>query len=496
MVVPGRATDTEKRMFTYNTPFDSIALLTDGYKYGHGPQYPKETSFVRSYTESRGGPIPWTTWMGWQYILKRYFEGVQFTKEKIDYAAEVMPGYLGPNVDLFDRKRWDHIINVHGGRAPLHIMSVPEGLRVPNSNILATITNTCAECAWLTNFVESVLMHVWSPLTVGTNSSDLADTIKHYLEATGCSVDEFIYMLHDFGFRGVSSVETAALAGFAHLGAGFHGTDNVPAVILAREFYDSKDAGATVIAYEHSTVCSWGEEREIDCYRHALTRFPNGPLSIVADSYDFWRAVEMFGGPLRELVLARKGKLVIRPDSFEDIPGDDRRLLDRLGDLFPSTENAKGYRELHPNIGMIQGDGIDHDIVPKIFEAARAKTDKGKWAANNIILGSGGGLLQKFNRDTQKMATKCCEVTIKGHRQPVFKKSGMAMKHSKRGHLKLVSDGSEFHSRQVEEPGLNVLRTTLYNGELKNLTTLAEIRALSQMPVQEAAEWARMAAHP
>ena len=43
------------------------------------------------------------------------------------------------------------------------------------------------------------------------------------------------------------------------------------------------------------------------------------------------------------------------------------------------------------------------------------------WSANNIAFGSGGGLLQKMNRDTQKCAFKCSLATVDNKDIDVFK---------------------------------------------------------------------------
>jgi nicotinamide phosphoribosyltransferase len=280
----------------YSTPFDSIMLGSDSYKVSHRRQYKPGTTFISSYLESRGGDYDWTQFFGLQYLIRRYLAGPVITKPKLDYAESIVVPHLGGDRETFGRDRWEHIIDVHGGCLPLHIRAVPEGLKVPTGNVLMTNHNTCDDCFWLTNFVETILVQCWYPITVATLSQHFRLMLRDYLEETGSSLDALMWMLHDFGCRGVSSLESAAWGGLAHLSTGFGGTDTMPSLIMGREFYDAPCAGYSIPAYEHSTVTSWGREHEVDCYRHALRAYPKGPLSVVSDSYDFFNAIENIWG--------------------------------------------------------------------------------------------------------------------------------------------------------------------------------------------------------
>lgn len=471
----------------YDTPFDNIMMLSDSYKVGHRPQYPPGTTRIASYFESRGGRSPWTQFFGLQYLVKRYLCGKVVTPRKIKAARKLVVPHLGGDREVFGEDRWDYIAEKHGGRLPLEIRAVPEGLKVPTGNVLMTVENTDPECFWLTNFVETLLVKCWYPTTVATMCQHFRQMFRFHLEATGSSMDALPWMLHNFGDRGSTSVESSAWGDVAHLSTGFRGSDTLSGLTMAAEYYDDPNASNSIPAYEHSTVTSWGREREVDCYRHALAIHPKGPVSVVSDSYDFFNAVEnIWGGVLRDEVLAREGRLVIRPDSFEDIPEGVRRSLDILGRKFPSTVNARGFRVLHEKVRIIQGDGIDDfDTVEKVLRRMeRDDPVNGKWAAENCFYGSGGGIIQKVNRDTQKFAFKCWEADVDGATIPVYKQPlGMGMKDSKPGKHKLVLTNGEYKTVPWSEPGTDILRRVFSNGKFRHSQTLAEVRARADDPL-------------
>ena len=191
---------------------DNIIMMTDSYKLSHFKQYPPNTEFVYSYFESRGGLYPECCFFGLQYFIKRYLVGQVVTQEKIDVAEEFAVAHMGSK-ELFNRAGWEHILKEHGGRLPISIKAVPEGTVVPTRNVLFTLENTDPACYWLTNYLETLLVQVWYPMTVCTNSRSMKVTIAKALAETGCSDAGLMFKLHDFGFRGVSSVESAATGG-------------------------------------------------------------------------------------------------------------------------------------------------------------------------------------------------------------------------------------------------------------------------------------------
>jgi nicotinamide phosphoribosyltransferase len=306
----------------------------------------------------------------------------------------------------------------------------------------------------------------------------MKELILHYLVRTG-DPSLIDFKLHDFGFRGVTCPEQAALGGAAHL-VNFKGTDTVAGVVLASEFYREPCAGYSIPAAEHSTITSWGKEHEVDACRNMLLQYPHGMVATVSDSYDVFHCCEnIWGGTLKNEVLARDGVLVVRPDS-----GDPLivvvKVLDILGERFGFSTNAKGFKVLHPKVRVIQGDGIDFKSLDGILSAI---TSAG-WSADNIAFGSGGGLLQKLNRDTQRFAFKCSWVKIGDEEREVFKQPVTDnSKRSKAGRLKLVHQdgehGTVFATVPSSDPRQDQLQFVFRNGELLVDQTFAQIRERS-----------------
>jgi nicotinamide phosphoribosyltransferase len=343
---------------------ENIILRTDSYKFSHWLQYPPGTRTVFSYFESRGGVFPEVTFFGLQYFLKKYLAGEVVTAEKIDWAERRVAAHMGGH-HHFNRAGWEHILNAHGGRLPVLIRAVPEGTTVPTGNVLMTIENTDPECFWLTNYLETLLVQVWYPCTVATQSRAMKKIILNNLEETG-DPGLINFKLHDFGFRGVSSVETAGIGGAAHL-VNFRGTDTFEAVEVACQYYQEPMAGYSIPASEHSTITSWGREHEVDAFRNMLDQYPGGLVACVSDSYDIFRACrEYWGSDLKDRVLGRNGTLVVRPDSGNP-PTTVVHVLNTLGQAFGYTRNSKGFTVLPPQVRVIQGDGIDFDMMGRIL---------------------------------------------------------------------------------------------------------------------------------
>ena len=240
--------------------------------------------------------------------------------------------------------------------------------------------------------------------------------LKTYTDETSDMSEKLEYQLHDFGCRGVSTTETAGIGGCAHL-VSFTGTDTLPALQVARKYYGPNTlvAGYSVPASEHSTMTSWGKDQELEVARHLLKTFPTGSLSMVSDSYDLWHFIDdIIGKDLKDQVVSRAnsgGHLVIRPDSGDPVE-NVLKVLKRLEVAFGAGTNSKGFKVLHKAVSVIQGDGISYESLKAICGAMK---DNG-WSISNILFGSGGALLQKLNRDTQKFAYKACEVTVNGHK--------------------------------------------------------------------------------
>jgi nicotinamide phosphoribosyltransferase len=465
---------------TSTVPPFPFPLRTDSYKVTHWRQYPPGTTEVYSYLESRGGRFPATTFFGLQPYLRSYLTGPVVTAPDVELAERLAAQHFG-RPGIFHKAGWMQIVERHGGRLPVEIRAVAEGTVVPNHNVMMTIRNTDPACCWLTNFLETLLLKVWYPVTVATLSGAILAVIKAALQRSGEDTAGANMMLHDFGYRGASSEETAALGGAAHL-VHFRTSDTLIANILLREHYsgphtsDDWMPATSVVATEHSTMTAWGREHELDAYRNVLEQYPEGIVSIVVDSFDVYRAAaEMFGGALREQVLARNGLLVLRPDSGDPVEVL-LRLLSTLAERFGSTSNPSGYKLMHPKVRLLWGDGVGLESIERILDALLAK----RWSAANLIFGMGGALLQKVNRDTQKFAFKCSSAIVNGELRDVFKEPITdPSKDSKRGKLALVRTAHGLET--VHCPGNcdlagDLLEPVFRNGEVLRHQTLDDIR--------------------
>ncbi|MEI6649968.1 MAG: nicotinate phosphoribosyltransferase [Candidatus Moraniibacteriota bacterium] len=450
---------------------ENIILLTDSYKPSHWKQYPKGTTDIYGFLESRGGEFPEILFFGLQYFLKRYLAGPVVSGEDIAEAREIFAAHFG-NGAIFNEAGWKRIVERHGGHLPVRIKAVPEGTAVPNSNVLMTVESTDPEMAWLPNYLDPLLTELWYPSTVATQSKAMKNIILEYLEETGdpALID---FKLHDFGFRGSTSPESAGIGGAAHL-VNFMGSDNLPAIRMLRRLYAEQMAGFSIPAAEHSTITSWGKDHEVDAFRNMLEQFPEGLVAVVSDSYDIFKACrELWGGELREKVLERNGALVVRPDS-----GDPAtvvvEVLNILGEAFGTETNRKGYRVLDPHVRVIQGDGIDLRSLPVILSHMK----KNGWSADNVAFGSGGGLLQKVNRDTNRFAFKCSAAKIDGvWREDIMKDPVTDPgKKSKSGRMKLIRENGTFRTVSENIPGEDQLVTVFENGRILRECSLAEIR--------------------
>lgn len=464
----------------------NLLLLADAYKYSHHKLYIPGTTKIYSYLESRGGLFDETVFYGLQYFLKEYLEGKAFTKENVDEAEQLLNEVFG-RTGVFKRANFDYILNKYDGRLPVRIKAVAEGSVVPVKNVLLTIENTDPNCYWLTNFLETLLMQVWYPSTVATLSREIRKTVTHYFDKTSdVSANGAIdFALNDFGFRGVSSVESAALGGSAHL-LNFMGSDTVYASAFAKKYYDAKKTyGMSVPATEHSIMTLMGQAGEREIFNHVLNAYPEGILSCVSDSYNIFHAVEnLWGTEFKDQILQRNGRLVIRPDSGDPVK-TLLKVFDILLDKFGFTVNSKGYKVLPPQVRVIQGDGIDYDSITTIYEALTAHGI----AAENLVLGMGGALLQKVNRDTQKFALKCSYAEVNGNGVNV-KKSPTEMnehgeivpsfKTSKAGKLKLIETDNGLATVNQDQTGIDLLETVFENGELKISHTFESIRERAQ----------------
>lgn len=453
---------------------NNIILNADSYKASHYLQYPPGTRYVSSYIESRGGAHKQTVFFGLQIFLKEYLNKA-IIQADIDEADEVLSAHGVP----FNREGWQYILDAHKGFLPVEIQAVPEGTVLPTNNVLVQAVNTDPQVPWLTSYVETaILRSVWYATTVATVSWEARRLIKRFLEETADTLDGLPFKLHDFGARGASSEEAAAIGGAAHL-VNFMGSDTLSAVVAARRFYNEPMGAFSIPAAEHSTITAWGKDGETDAYANMLAQFagPNKLVAVVSDSYDLWNSIDnIWGGELKEAVVNSGGTLVIRPDSGDPVEVVTR-TLESLMDKFGCTVNGKGYRVLPPYIRVIQGDGVNLQSIEAILQAMKEK----KQSADNIAFGMGGALLQKVDRDTLKFAMKASAVEINGDWQDVYKEPVTDLgKQSKKGRLVLIrnADGS-FETIKASELGdrENQLVTVFRDGQLLVDWRLVDIRA-------------------
>ena len=456
----------------------NICLTTDSYKLNHWNQYPAGTEKVYSYFECRkGAKFAETPFFGLQYIIKNHLEGVVVTREKIENAAKLCKAHFGDE-KYFNREGWEYILNNYGGKLPVVIKAVEEGTVVPINNVLMTIENTDNKCFWLTNFLETILSQVWYPITVASLSREVKVTLNEYFTLTSDG-GLLNFGLHDFGFRGASSWESAGIGGAAHL-INFLGTDTVVAMEVAVNYYNADLNGLafSVAATEHSVMTALGKNGEEQVVENLLNEYPTGILSVVSDSYDIYNFVSnIVGTKFKDRILARDGVFVVRPDSITPThPTPEEEMVWIMENLWANiggTINSKGYKVINPKVRVLWGDGIDIDGIKKILYAVT----KAGFATENIAcFGMGGGLLQKVNRDTQRCAFKCSAQYRDGQWHDIQKNPKDVSKTSKKGKLKLIKVDGEFETVGENDPGEDYLKVVFYDGVLLNEVDFATIR--------------------
>ncbi len=391
--------------------------MSDSYKYSHPWQYPPKTEVVSSYIESRGYNSNFfkngaeTVFFGLDYTINQYFN-IPFNVRDIKKLTNLAEMHGIPCAE----EGFRYILSEHDGYMPVQIAALPEGTVVPDFSIpLVQVHNLDKKVPWVTSFIETTLLRgVWYPTTVATLSREIKKIIAKYLEETG-DPNGLVFKLHDFGARGASSHESAALGGLAHL-VNFFGTDTFEAIELGYSMYD-QILGYSIPASEHSTITSWGRENEVEAFRNMLHQFPTGLVACVSDSYNIYEACRhLWGEVLHDDIMNRDGTLVIRPDSGSP-EVVTLEVINILGEKFGFTVNSKGYKVLPSQVRIIQGDGIDLMSIDRILKNFK----NNGWSADNIAFGMGGALLQRLDRDTLSFAMKANEAIIDGVPRDVYK---------------------------------------------------------------------------
>jgi nicotinamide phosphoribosyltransferase len=476
--------------------------LTDFYKTDHRRQFPEGTTSIYSNFTARGSRIRGLdsiVFFGLQYFVQEYLierfqqtlfgvpkqEAVRAYQRRLDCA-------LGPGAVPMD-----HVEALHDlGYLPLRIKALPEGSLVPIQVPCLTVENTDPRFPWLTNFIETMLSAtLWGACTSATIAREYRRVFEHYARVTGAPLDFVAWQGHDFSFRGMFGIEAACLSGAGHL-LSFSGTDTIPAIDFLERYYGA-DAqreliGGSVPATEHAVMCAGGQGSEIETYRRLMTEvYPRGIVSIVSDTWDFWRVVRELLPALKSTILAREGKVVVRPDSGNPVDilcGDPKAeqgtleskgLVEALYDLFGGTRSSTGHRLLDPHVGAIYGDSITLERQAQILAGLERKG----FASSNVVFGIGSFTYQYNTRDTFGFAMKATQCEVEGAGRDIFKSPKTdAAKASHRGLICVSEENGKLRAifpapRELEESERNLLRTVFEDGKIVRPTTLAEMRA-------------------
>jgi nicotinamide phosphoribosyltransferase len=502
------------------------AHLKDAYKIGHPFQYPDNTEYVNSNLTPRHSRIEGVNHVvtfGLQYFIKEYLID-NWNKNFFQQPKEEVVAKYKRRVDNMlgkDCITIAHFEKLHDlGYLPLRIKALPEGTLCPMGIPMMTIKNTHKDFGWLVNDQETLISTtLWKPCTSAMTAYLYRKEFERHCKLTGYSLDMVNWQGHDFSGRGMSNIQDGAVSGAGHL-LSFTGTDTVWAIDFLEDYYgadsDKELVGGSVPATEHAVMSLSGKENEIDTFKRLITKvYPSGFVSIVSDTWDFWEVMEKFLPSLKPEIMARDGRVVIRPDSGEPIRiicgYEDHEILRKDGKIYvqdPNTLNKgtveyieiseaerkgayqllwetfggkinlKGYAELDPHIGLIYGDSItlyrQHEILKRL--------ERKGFSASNLVLGIGSYTYQFVTRDVFGFAMKATWGVVNGEEREIFKdpKTDSGIKKSAKGLLKVYYD--ENHILKLkdrctkEEEQEGELIPVFENGVLLKEYTLQEIR--------------------
>ena len=479
-------------------------LLTDGYKTAHHNMYPKGTTLVYSNFTPRSlkhAPkhCDEIVSFGQQMAMKIIHEAFQhdfFNQPKDVVCGEMkreLSMYLNTDYDVSHFEAlWDLQY------LPIMVKAIEEGTIVPVKVPVLTIYNTIPEFYWITNYLETIISNLlWKPITSATIAHNYRKVLTSWQEKTDAEKSWFIdWQGHDFSMRGLDSIDATISSGIGHL-TSFSGSDSLPAIYGARKYYgETGFVGGSVNATEHSVMCAGGKEDEIDTFRRLLDTYPTGILSVVSDTWDLWKVCTEHLVTLKEEIMNRDGKLVIRPDSGdpvdilcgkrwndeqnpydENVDAIEKGVVELLWDVFGGTINEQGYKVLDSHIGAIYGDSITIDRANEICARLEAKG----FASTNVVLGIGSFTYQYNTRDTFGFAMKATYVEVNGEGREIFKDpiTDDGTKKSATGLLRVTTGvgGYKLVDSQTwagEQTGS--LKPIYEDGVFYNTTTLTEIR--------------------
>jgi nicotinamide phosphoribosyltransferase len=454
----------------------NLILNTDAYKMTHHLSYPTGLSKLYSYAEPRqGGRFDTVSFFGLQMLIHDHFL-TPITTKMIDQAEKTAELTFG-TTDYFNRPVWEKVRDL--GYWPIKIKALPEGMEVPVGNALFTLESTESWFATTLNSLETVLMQVWYPITIATNSLYIKRDLIPFYQKTG-HLDNLPWAVNDFGLRGVTSLQAGERGGAAHL-LHFRGSDNMAATHAIEEIYGLAGRGMSVWATEHSVATSYGDgQGEFDYLNAQLDRSnPETTISIVIDSYDTYHLIDsIVNSPeIKAKIEARPGRLVFRPDSGDPIEMPFS-IIEHLDAVFGHSLNEKGYKVLNANVGVLQGDGMKRETIQALY----TRLTEAGWSADNLLVGSGGGLLQDgFNRDTQRFALKASYAEKADGTVHAIQKNPKTdtSKASKAGLLKVVNHNGEIETVTAQTDGEDaddLLRVVYDNGRYypENFETIVD----------------------
>ncbi|MGB1315716.1 MAG: nicotinate phosphoribosyltransferase [Chitinophagales bacterium] len=474
-------------------------LLTDGYKLDHRRQYPEGTTLVYSNwtpRKSRVEGIDEVVFFGLQYFLKNYlikaFQEDFFDKPKAEICAKYthrVNNYLGENAVGIE-----HIEALHDlGYIPMVFKALPEGVSVPIRVPMFTMYNTLPEFFWLTNYFETILsLTVWLPCNSATIAKEYRKILDNYAQETSSQLEFVDWQAHDFSMRGMAGLEASVLSSAGHL-LSFTGTDTIPAIDFLEDFYNADSSkeliGGSVAATEHSVMCMGTNTGEMETFKRLVTEvYPNGIVSIVSDTWDLWKVLTDYLPQLKQEILARNGKVVIRPDSGDPVliicgnPNgktveEKKGVIELLWDTFGGKTNNKGFKELDQHIGAIYGDSITLQRAKDICEGLKNKG----FASTNVVLGIGSFTYQYNTRDTFGFAMKATYGEVNGEGRAIYKDpiTDDGTKKSAKGLIKIVKENGAYKMLDNvtwKEEKQGELKEVFRDGKLLLDDSLSEIR--------------------
>jgi nicotinamide phosphoribosyltransferase len=430
----------------------------DSYKLGHHEMFPAGMTHMQSNLTPRSSRLEGVNsvyMFGLQAYLAKFlgsfeefFNFDEVAKEMIEEHEEIASGILGTR---YRADHWRALKKV--GYIPLQFNAFPEGSLVPLRVPLLTIENTIPGFHWLVNYFESVMSaELWLPITSATIAGRFRSLLDHWAFQTSDDPSFVDWQGHDFSMRGMENAEAAGMSGAGHLLV-FAGTDNIPGICVARDYYGAgKFVGGSVPATEHSVMCAGGKETEKETFIRLLKKYPTGIISIVSDTWNLWKVItEVLADPeVKALIMNRNGKLVIRPDSGypphiicgnpdkDGLSPEGKGVMRLLDEIFGSQVNKKGYKILDPHIGAIYGDSISYKVGEEICQRLAGLG----YASTNMVYGVGSFTYQYNTRDTLGIAMKATWALINGVSVSLYKApvTDDGTKHSARGRLAVLRD--------------------------------------------------------